>query len=70
MNNRSEKVSWSCFLLCEFVKYWVVKEHRVWVYEREGEGEREREGDLAFLLYLDRSLELGKGREREMIIMR
>jgi len=32
--------------------------------------EREREGDLAFLLYLDRSLELGKGREREMIIMR
>jgi len=44
----------------------VVKEHQVWVYERE----REREGDLAFLLYLDRSLELGKGREREMIIMR
>ena len=51
-------------MLCEFVKYWVVKEHRVWVYEREGEG------DLAFLLYLDRSFELGKGRERKMMIMR
>ena len=40
------------------------------MYEREGEGEREREGDLAFLLYLDRSFELGKGRERKMMIMR